>query len=521
LGTARVFLQSMGMSRAQLLGGIREELRRDEQAVLAHLHRLAELLTAEQAKPLLGRSPERIRDFMEQQAQQKDRLAKVIAQMSKESPLYAGLMYPQPCTLEEARACLLVDEVALFFVPGTQASFVILVEARPKAADKSNGMAIFKLPGSAALAEHVAALNDADTLARPARVKALAHETFDALLGPYQERLHGKHLVIVPGGPLCFLPFELLVEDDGKYLIEKHRIRYAPSLTALHHIGLWKQKRVQPEVPLFAVGDPVYEEKDRPAGKQGQLWRQRRLDPHGDLLAAVSLAIPQRDDTPRRDLPTPPRVNGLEKAPAYDARRDLLWREGRPGTFQRLLHSGQEVAEIAKLLGAGPDYVLRGKDASEAKVKAASAADKMAKARYVHFATHGILGLDQGKQPALVLNLVGNTTEDGFLEMDEITSLKLNADLVVLSACRTGQGRMHRGEGVTGLARAFLYAGSKGVLCSLWSVDDRETANLMVDFYRRLQEGQSAPDALRASQRAMIQSGKAPLYWAPFIVIGE
>jgi CHAT domain-containing protein len=165
--------------------------------------------------------------------------------------------------------------------------------------------------------------------------------------------------------------------------------------------------------------------------------------------------------------------------------------------------------------------VLTGGKASEAKVKEASAADSMAKARYVHFATHGILGLDKGKQPALVLNLVGNDKEDGFLEMDEITNLRLNADLVVLSACHTGQGRMHRGEGVTGLARAFLYAGSKGVVCSLWSVDDQETANLMVDFYRHLQKGQSAPEALRSVQLAMIRVGKAPFYWAPFIVIGE
>ena len=115
----------------------------------------------------------------------------------------------------------------------------------------------------------------------------------------------------------------------------------------------------------------------------------------------------------------------------------------------------------------------------------------------------------------------GNEDAESFLRMDEITGLKLNADLVVLSACKSGQGRLRQGEGVTGLARAFLYAGSKGVVCSLWSVDDRETANLMVDFYGRLQAGKSAPEALRESQVAMIRDGKAPLYWAPFIVIGE
>ena len=120
----------------------------------------------------------------------------------------------------------------------------------------------------------------------------------------------------------------------------------------------------------------------------------------------------------------------------------------------------------------------------------------------MHFATHGILGLDIGQQPALVLSLVGNDGQrdadggvnDGFLRLDEVTRLRLNADLVVLSACRTGQGRLYSGEGVTGLARAFLYAGCRGVLSSLWSVDDRETANLMATLYAQLQQGRSSAD---------------------------
>src|SRR5205807_9574569 len=118
--------------------------------------------------------------------------------------------------------------------------------------------------------------------------------------------------------------------------------------------------------------------------------------------------------------------------------------------------------------------VLTGLQASEAAVKAASAKGALARARYIHFATHGILGLDAGRQPSLVLSLVGNVKEDGFLQLDEVTTLKLNADLVVLSACRSYQGRLYNGEGVVGLGRAFLYAGSKGVLCSLWSVADQE-----------------------------------------------
>ena len=120
-----------------------------------------------------------------------------------------------------------------------------------------------------------------------------------------------------------------------------------------------------------------------------------------------------------------------------------------------------------------------------------------------------------------MLSQTKGQSEDGLLELNEIGNLKLNADLVVLSACRTGQGRLQRGEGVSGLARMFIYAGTKGVVCSLWSVDDRETANLMVSMYRHLQKEQPAADALRNAQLQMIHAGKGPLYWAPFILISE
>jgi CHAT domain-containing protein len=167
------------------------------------------------------------------------------------------------------------------------------------------------------------------------------------------------------------------------------------------------------------------------------------------------------------------------------------------------------------------EEVRTGLGATEGAVKEASRQGELGQARYVHFAVHGILGLDVGRQPSLVLSLVGAGDEDGFLQLDEVTDLKLNADLVVLSACRSGQGRLSNGEGVRGLARAFLYAGSRGVLCSLWPVADRDTSDLMASVYRQLKAGRPAPDALRAAQLALIEEGRPPRCWAPFILIGE
>jgi CHAT domain-containing protein len=227
------------------------------------------------------------------------------------------------------------------------------------------------------------------------------------------------------------------------------------------------------------MADPVYEKADSRVGGRGD-------------LAAVSKAA-------------------LEE---YLSRA-----RGDGGLYPRLRFSAREVSAIRDVFGGGD--VLADLVASESAVKAASAKGILKLARYVHFATHGILGLDKGRQPALVLSLVGNDKEDGFLQLDEVTHLKLNADLVVLSACQTGRGHLHRGEGVTGLARAFLYSGSRGVVCSLWSVDDRQTAELMVSMYRHLEAGQPAADALRLARLEKIRQGAAPVYWAPFILIGQ
>ncbi|TMA61499.1 MAG: CHAT domain-containing protein, partial [Deltaproteobacteria bacterium] len=152
--------------------------------------------------------------------------------------------------------------------------------------------------------------------------------------------------------------------------------------------------------------------------------------------------------------------------------------------------------------------------------------------------THATVGGDEVKwitQPALVLSLAGGAddTYDGFLQMSEIFNLRLNADLVVLSACDTGKGKLRRGEGIVGLTRAFMYAGTHSVVASLWQVNDQSTSRFMECFYRNLKEGQSKAEALRQAKKQLMQiqvwsdtlkkeqSFTAPFYWAPFILIGS
>src|SRR5262249_42064465 len=157
--------------------------------------------------------------------------------------------------------------------------------------------------------------------------------------------------------------------------------------------------------------------------------------------------------------------------------------------WKRLTFSDRELRSIGRIFQAGPADLLVGFQATETAVMSASRSGKLARCRYIHFATHGVLGAGAGRQPGLVLTRASDPArgtagpgDDGFLQLDEIMRLKLNADLVVLSACETGRGKLYQGEGVRGLARGFIYAGAKGVVCSLWPVLDQDASEFMEQF---------------------------------------
>jgi len=178
-----------------------------------------------------------------------------------------------------------------------------------------------------------------------------------------------------------------------------------------------------------------------------------------------------------------------------------------------------EISKIAKTSGAQTD-LWTDLNASEDNVRS----HDLTGYRFVHVATHGLLDAQRPQFSGVVLSLVGNKTNDGFLRTDEIFNLRLGTPLVMLSACETGLGKEKRGEGVIGLTRAFMYAGAPTVGVSLWSVADKSTADLMTDFYKRLLSGSSSPAAsMRSAQVAMIDGKKysAPFYWAPFVLVGE
>jgi CHAT domain-containing protein len=187
-----------------------------------------------------------------------------------------------------------------------------------------------------------------------------------------------------------------------------------------------------------------------------------------------------------------------------------------------LLSTGYEGEAIAALVPADRRLLARGFGASRAAVLGADLRDF----RYVHFATHGLVDARYPGLSALVLSQFDEQgrPQDGFLRLSDIYNLKLDADLVVLSACNTALGREVRGEGLIGLTQGFMSAGARSLVASLWQVPDSATAELMRQFYTYLlNDGLRPADALRKAQlwSASQRRWSDPYYWGGFVLMGD
>jgi len=305
-----------------------------------------------------------------------------------------------------------------------------------------------------------------------------AKRIYSDLIYPFQEGLTEKitHLIIVPDGILYYLPFEVLVRDSTnnsgpRYLVELYDISYAPSMSSLAY--LIEKRPLEPHrKTLLLVGDPVY------LSKNGKMLSRR--DRHEEALREIYL----------------------------NAGFDL----------SSLPYSKRELRQVAHCFRDQEVDMLSQSRANEEDIKKRA----LEEYRIIHFACHGFLDEKAPKRSALVLTLDDDPNEDGFLQAREISSLRLNADLVVLSACQTGKGRLENGEGVLGLPRSFFYAGARSTISSLWKVNDRSTSEIMSDFYRHFAAGQSKAKALRLAKLKLLKSRFShPFYWAAFVLNGD
>ncbi|HTU45374.1 MAG TPA: CHAT domain-containing protein [Bryobacteraceae bacterium] len=288
-------------------------------------------------------------------------------------------------------------------------------------------------------------------------------ELYKQLIGPVRGQ-NISSLIIVPDGPLHLIPFGALVNDAGGYLNSELSLSAAPSATIYYTLS---------RTPRAVVARKPF------------------------LGVAFS----------------PPSQSSKGLGSTTRAVTDL-----RAGSLKPLQFSHEEITEAAKVFG--PESVtLDGSQASEEALKAEPLADF----KVIHLAAHGVSDELDSDRTALVF-APGSESEDGLWQAREIRRTRLNADVVVLSACETGSGKLQGQEGVMNLARAFLTAGARSVVASLWDVDDRSTATLMESFYEHLKAGLTVKEALRQAQLDFIKNygDKAkPNLWAGFEVIGD
>jgi len=286
------------------------------------------------------------------------------------------------------------------------------------------------------------------------------------------------------------------------YLIKSNEIIYAPSASV---VGAIRQQNISSAGrAMLILADPVFNSND--ARAHGAAASANSAETRGLGIQSALTDVAGQDATPTAESA---KMQGLPLARLAGTRAEA-----------------EQIVKLAKTSGAQADVWLD-LDASEDNLETRD----ISKYRVLHIATHGLLNAERPQFTGLVLSLIGNKNEDGFLRTDEVFNLHLGAPLVMLSACETGLGKEKRGEGVMGLTRAFMYAGAPTVGVTLWSVADKSTAELMTDFYKRLlitpspasPGGVSASAAMRDAQLAMITGKKysAPFYWAPFVLVGD
>jgi CHAT domain-containing protein len=238
------------------------------------------------------------------------------------------------------------------------------------------------------------------------------------------------------------------------------------------------------------------------------------LETHTLTLAPSATILHDLRQSRRARAPEPLLALAVPEASAGQA---AIFDDG-VGALGALAHAADEVRHASRLVGAAPESVRIGPAATEAVLKSAEAAQY----RIVHFAAHAIADEIVPRRSSILLASGGE--DDGLLQASEIANLSLQADLVVLAACRSNVGRLVRAEGLLSLSRAFMHAGARAVVATPWEIPDRDTAWLMRRFYSAIGEGLPPDEALRRAQLDALDSRgsrAAPATWAAFVVFGD
>jgi CHAT domain-containing protein len=528
-GRARSLLDMLSETNAQVTAGVPADLLKRKQDNLDRQQEIAQQLTGiSLSSDPQNQQKQRPSDLDSELDKLQTEFDDIENQIRTASPRYAALTAAQPQSLAEVQQKVL-DEgtVLLEYSLGSDASYLWAVT--------SASVFVYKLPPRAMvdklvtdlraqlipskLQRRIVGIDVAANQQRglglgvdsvPENVSAFvaaASVLYKAVVEPAASVIGEKRLLVVADGALNYVPFEAMVKSaEGtdyaslSYLVKTNEIVYAPSASVIAAIRQQRNKTAGKSFLL--VADPVFNSNDPRAKGTVTASAEATAEARGlGLESAV-------EDVAGESAQSSSSAQGLQLARLAGTRAEA-----------------EQIGQLVKKSGGQSDLWLDLK-ASEDDVKS----HDIQNYRVIHFATHGLLNADRPQFTGLVLSLVGNKNNDGFLRTDEVFNMNVGAPLVMLSACETGLGKEKRGEGVIGLTRAFMYAGAPTVGVSLWSVADKSTAELMTDFYRRLlgppaglSTVTSPAAAMREAQLAMITGKKysAPFYWAPFVLIGD
>lgn len=495
-----------------------------------------------------------------------ERLAALDADLSRRFPRYHELARPTPLSFDALRRLIAPGEVAIQFTVARDATHVFAVTERSihwvRAAVTERELAdlVRNLRCGLDRAEWLgesgrrcARLLGIDIAAAPGNTDLLpfdlsrAHGLYRILFEPLGRVITGKDLIIVASGALTSLPLQVLIakppSPDASFTTTADGRRLTDAASRLDDVAWLGRQQAITVLPSLASLAPLRQLARASAGRTPYLGIGNPLliGPDGTDRRAFEAPICRIShdvaDSARAPLATasaaPPMKTAVRMSLSPSAMRSA---RGDTESLRRqwpLPETAEELCRVATHARATPADVIVGAAATEGGVKAMSAEGRLADARIVHFATHGLLAgetamfIADKAEPSLMLTPpeTASETDDGLLTASEVAGLRLDADWVVLSACNTASGDDVGAEALSGLARAFFYAGARSLLVSHWAVDSDATVQLVTAAFdamvRERAIGQSR--ALSKAMASLIASGGRnahPSNWAPFVVVG-
>jgi len=374
--------------------------------------------------------------------------------------------FEKPAALKNVQSRLRGDELILEYVLAEPQSYCLWISPRAIGLEHLNGSRkqIEDLTRS-----YLAALREKRVDVRSAK------QLYAILLSSFEKHGSANRFIVVPDGILHLLPFETLVDASNTLVLQNKIVTYAPASTVVYVLR-GKSTRPEHQTTLLAVGNAPYQNQ-----------------------ANVSAALVKPTGVKDRLLRG---VSDTFGRPLYD-----------------LPQTQDEVLDIKNILRSDA-ILLLGAQATETAFKA----EKLTDFKIIHLAVHGFSDSRFPERSGVVLGIDPKSSDDGLLQVREITHLRFDADLVTLSACDTGVGKLQGEEGVTDLAEAFLVSGSKAVVASLWSADDTFTHALMDRFYTHIVAGEDEASALRDAKLDLLAKygrNVSPYYWSAFVLTGD